>query len=125
MYPTLSGGQLQRVAIARSMIANPEILLMDEPFGALDVKTRIQMQELLLELWERFHSTVIFVTHDISEAVYLGDDIYIMKYAPSLFVEHIKVDLPLHRNRDTKRDPIFTQLVHHVEDTMMRVSGIR
>lgn len=124
MYPTLSGGQLQRVAIARSILANPEILLMDEPFGALDIKTRIQMQELLLQLWEKFHSTVIFVTHDISEAVYLGDDIYIMKYAPSKFVEHIDIDLPLHRNRDTKRDPHFTQLVHHVEDVMMKISGI-
>jgi NitT/TauT family transport system ATP-binding protein len=123
MYPTLSGGQLQRVAIARSLLANPEILLMDEPFGALDIKTRIQMQDLLLELWEKFHSTVIFVTHDISEAVYLGDDIYIMKYAPSRIVEHIPVDLPLNRSRETKRDPKFTQIVHHVEDTMIRVSG--
>ncbi|MBK9254382.1 MAG: ABC transporter ATP-binding protein [Saprospiraceae bacterium] len=125
MYPTLSGGQLQRVAIARSLLANPEILLMDEPFGALDIQTRIQMQELLLSLWEKFHSTIIFVTHDISEAVYLGDDIYIMKYAPSLIIEHIKVDLPLHRNRQTKREPLFTSLVHHVEDTMMKVSGLR
>lgn len=123
MYPTLSGGQLQRVAIARSLLANPEILLMDEPFGALDIKTRIQMQDLLLELWEKFHSTVLFVTHDISEAVYLGDDIYIMKYAPSKIVEHIPVDLPLNRSRETKRDPKFTQIVHHVEDTMIRVSG--
>ena len=123
MYPTLSGGQLQRVAIARSMLANPDILLMDEPFGALDIKTRIQMQELLLQLWEKFHSTVVFVTHDISEAVYLGDDIYIMKYAPSRIVEHIDIDLPLHRTRETKRDPHFTQLVHHVEDVMMKVSG--
>jgi NitT/TauT family transport system ATP-binding protein len=123
MYPTLSGGQLQRVAIARSILANPDILLMDEPFGALDIKTRIQMQDLLLQLWEKFHSTVIFVTHDISEAVYLGDDIYIMKYAPSKIVEHIKVDLPLHRNRETKRDPHFTQLVHYVEDMMMKVSS--
>ncbi len=122
IYPTLSGGQLQRVAIARSILANPEILLMDEPFGALDVKTRIQMQELLLELWNKFHSTIIFVTHDISEAVYLGDDIYIMKYAPSKFVEHIHVDLPLIRSRETKRDENFTQLVHHLEDTMIRVS---
>lgn len=65
MYPTLSGGQLQRIAIARSLLNNPDILLMDEPFGALDIKTRIQMQELLLELWEKFHSTVVFVTHDI------------------------------------------------------------
>ena len=96
---------------------------MDEPFGALDVKTRIQMQDLLLQLWERFHSTVIFVTHDISEAVYLGDDIYIMKYAPSCIVEHIPVDLPPNRTRETKRDAHYTQLVHHVEDLMMKVSG--
>ena len=76
-YPTLSGGQLQRVAIARSLIANPEILLMDEPFGALDINTRLQMQDLLTGLWHKFHPTIIFVTHDISEAVYLGDDIFL------------------------------------------------
>ena len=122
IYPTLSGGQLQRVAIARSLLANPSLLLMDEPFGALDVKTRIQMQDLLTSLWEKFHSTIVFVTHDISEAVYLGDDIYIMKYAPSKFVEHIPVDLPLKRNRETKRDPHYTELVHHVEDLMIKVS---
>ena len=92
-YPTLSGGQLQRVAIARSLLANPDILLMDEPFGALDIRTRIQMQDLLSEIWEKFHSTILFVTHDISEAVYLGDDIYILKAQPSQIVEHIKIDL--------------------------------
>lgn len=124
-YPALSGGQLQRVAIARCMIANPEILLMDEPFGALDIKTRIQMQDLLIELWNRFHSTVIFVTHDINEAVYLADDIFIMKAPPSLMIEHIDIDLPLRRDRATKRDPHFTELVHHVEDTMIRISGIK
>jgi len=124
-YPALSGGQLQRVAIARCMIANPEILLMDEPFGALDVKTRIQMQDLLITLWQRFHSTIIFVTHDISEAVYLSDDIYIMKSPPSVIIEEIDVDLPLHRDRATKRDPHFTELVHHVEDTMIRIAGIK
>ena len=64
-YPTLSGGQLQRVAIARSLLTSPEMLLMDEPFGALDIKTRIQMQDVLLELWHKFHSTIVFVTHDI------------------------------------------------------------
>lgn len=122
-YPTLSGGQLQRVAIARSLMANQEILLMDEPFGALDINTRIQMQDLLAALWADIHPTVIFVTHDISEAVYLGDDIYIMQHAPSRFAEHIKVDLPLRRDRAMKRDPKFTDLVRHVEDRMIAISN--
>lgn len=123
-YPALSGGQLQRVAIARSVIANPEIILMDEPFGALDIKTRIQMQDMLLALWDRFHSTILFVTHDISEAVYLSDDIFIMKSPPSLIIEHIDVDLPLRRDYSTKRDAHFTELVHHVEDTMIRIANL-
>lgn len=122
-YPALSGGQLQRVAIARSLIANPEMVLMDEPFGALDIKTRIQMQDMLIDLWQRFHSTIIFVTHDINEAVYLADDIYIMKMPPSTIVEHIDIDLPLRRDHSTKRDKHFTELVHQVEDTMIRISG--
>ncbi len=121
-YPTLSGGQLQRVAIGRSLLANPQILLMDEPFGALDVRTRLQMQDLLSKIWHQFHSTIVFVTHDIPEAVYLGDDIYILKSAPSKFVRHIKVDLPLIRNRQTKRDKRYTELVHHVEDEMIAVA---
>ncbi len=121
-YPSLSGGQLQRVAIARSILSNPEILLMDEPFGALDIRTRLQMQDLLTELWHQFQSTIIFVTHDISEAVYLGDDIYILKAQPSKFVEHIHVDLPLERSRQTKRDPHYVALVHEVEDKMVAVS---
>ncbi|MEO1516590.1 MAG: ABC transporter ATP-binding protein [Bacteroidota bacterium] len=123
-YPKLSGGQLQRVAIARSLIANSDILLMDEPFGALDIKTRIQMQDLLSDIWHKFQSTIIFVTHDISEAVYLADDIYIMKSAPSRFVEHIHVDLPLQRSRETKRDPHFVELVHLVEDRMVQVAEL-
>lgn len=123
-YPTLSGGQLQRVAIGRSLLANSNILLMDEPFGALDVKTRLQMQDLVLDIWERLHPTIIFVTHDISEAVYLADDIYILKSAPSHFAEHIHVDLPLHRDRNTKRDPKFVELVHKVEDRMVAVAEL-
>lgn len=121
-YPSLSGGQLQRVAIARSILSNPDILLMDEPFGALDIRTRLQMQDLLTSVWRKFQSTIIFVTHDISEAVYLADDIYIMKYAPSKFVEHINIDLPEVRTRATKRDPKYIQLVHEVEDAMIRIS---
>ncbi len=123
-YPILSGGQLQRVAIARSLMSNPEILLMDEPFGALDVKTRLQMQDLLLSIWEKFSPTILFVTHDIQEAVYLADDIFIMKHAPSHFVEHIHVDLPFKRDRETKRLPNFDELVHQVEDAMMKIDTV-
>lgn len=122
-YPSLSGGQLQRVAIARSLLANPEILLMDEPFGALDIKTRLQMQDLLLKLWEKYSSTILFVTHDIEEAVYLGDDIHIMKYAPSKIVSDIHVDLPFSRDRMTKREARFNELVAEVEDTMLDLEG--
>jgi len=121
-YPILSGGQLQRVAIARSLMANSDILLMDEPFGALDIRTRIQMQDLLTDIWRKFNSTIIFVTHDISEAVYLAEDIYILKAQPAHFVEHIKIDLPLERDRSTKRDPRYTQLVYEVEDKMVAVA---
>lgn len=122
-YPNLSGGQLQRIAIARSLMSNPEILLMDEPFGALDIKTRLQMQDLLIGIWEKFSPTILFVTHDIQEAVYLADDIYIMKHAPSNFVKRINVDLPFNRTRETKRLPHFNELVHQVEDAMMQIDA--
>ncbi len=121
-YPTLSGGQLQRIAIARSLLASPDIILMDEPFGALDIKTRLQMQDMLADIWQEVHPTVIFVTHDISEAVYLGDEVFILKSAPSHFVERIKVDLPYPRTRELKRTPKFTEIVHHVEDKMIEVA---
>lgn len=121
-YPTLSGGQLQRVAIARSLLANPDILVMDEPFGALDINTRLQMQDMLADIWLKFHPTIVFVTHDISEAVYLGDDIYILKSQPAHIVEHIHVDLPFERSRATKRDPHFVELVQEVEDRMVKVA---
>ncbi len=120
-YPTLSGGQLQRVAIARSLLANPRILLMDEPFGALDVNTRIRMQDMLLKIWHEVHPTIVFVTHDIAEAVYLGDDIYVMKTTPSKIVHHIKVDLPSERVREIKRTPRFVDLVYDIEDKMVNL----
>lgn len=122
-YPTLSGGQLQRVAIARSLIANPDVLLMDEPFGALDINTRLQMQDLLTEIWHRIHPTIIFVTHDIPEAVYLADDIYMMKPAPSRFTEHVHVDLPLQRDPSTKRTQRYIDLVRLVEDKMIEITS--
>lgn len=122
-YPTLSGGQLQRVAIARSLVADPEILLMDEPFGALDLNTRLQMQDLLCEIWTKLQSTIIFVTHDLPEAVYLGDDIYIMRACPGMIVEKINVDLPLHRNREIKRTQRFTNLVNTIENRMIDIQN--
>ena len=118
-YPTLSGGQLQRVAIARSLLANPRILLMDEPFGALDITTRLNMQEMLIKIWEEVHPTIIFVTHDIEEAVYLGDDIYVMKMPPSNIAYHFPVNLPLDRDRSIKREARFLQQVGEIEDAMM------
>lgn len=116
--PQLSGGQLQRVAIARSLVANPSILLMDEPFGALDRHTRFQMQMLLLEIWERLQATIIFVTHDEREAVFLGDDVYIMSSNPAQIVKAFHIDLDFHRTRGTKREPRFYQLVNQVEDAL-------
>ncbi len=118
-YPTLSGGQLQRVAIARSLLADPRILLMDEPFGALDIRTRLQMQDLLSDLWHSYHSTVVFVTHDINEAVYLADEIYILDRQPAQIVHRIHVDLPLHRDRGVKRSSRYDEIVHEVEDLMI------
>jgi len=122
-YPTLSGGQLQRVAIARSLLVNQDIILMDEPFGALDTKTRLSMQDLVIKIWEQVHPTIILVTHDISEAVYLADDILIMSNAPANFIEHIQVNLPPLRERSIKRDPNFVDLVHYIEDKMMKLDS--
>jgi len=118
-YPTLSGGQLQRVAIARSLLVNDKFILMDEPFGALDTSTRLRMQDFLIKIWEKVQPTIVLVTHDISEAVYLADDIYIMSNAPAKFIEHIDVNLPFERDRTIKRDPNFVELVHYIEDKMM------
>lgn len=120
-YPTLSGGQLQRVAIARSLVADPEILLMDEPYGALDCNTRLQMQDLLCEIWLKLQSTIVFVTHDIPEAVYLADEIHIMRACPGKIVDKIQVDLPLERHRLLKRTPRFAELTHIVEDKMVEI----
>ena len=123
VYPLLSGGQLQRVAIARSLISNPEIVLMDEPFGALDNNTRNKMQLLLLKLWETYQATIIFVTHDIREAVFLGDDIYIMKSNPAWIEKHFPIMLGTSRSRATKNDPRFLAYVDQVEDALMNINN--
>lgn len=120
-YGTLSGGQLQRVAIARALVASPDMVLMDEPFGALDSQTRHKMQLLISEIWESREMTVVFVTHDIEEAVFLGDDIYVMDTNPASIVKRLRVELPLHRDRDTKRTPEFHKIVDEIEDFMQQV----
>jgi NitT/TauT family transport system ATP-binding protein len=117
-YPLLSGGQLQRVAIARSLIKNPRIVLMDEPFGALDTYTRRKMQLQLKELWKELNSTIILVTHDINEAVFLGDDIFVMGANPGRIIDYIHVDLPLDRDPSIRYTPNFIGIVKYLDQIL-------
>ncbi len=114
-YPkALSGGMKQRAAIARAIANDPQILLMDEPFGALDALTRQVMQEMLTDIWQRFRKTVLFVTHDIDEAIFLGDVIYIMTNRPGRIRTTLQVDLPRPRSFDMVSAPHFAELRNQV-----------
>lgn len=119
-YPKLSGGQLQRVAIARCLINKPQVLLMDEPFGALDLYTRLQMQIFLNKIKEMINFIVIFVTHDITEAVFLADDIYVMKANPGQIVRKFTIDAPDRRDLSLRRSQVFTQQVYEIEDYFLQ-----
>ncbi|MFJ6418738.1 ABC transporter ATP-binding protein [Paeniglutamicibacter sp. NPDC091659] len=110
----LSGGMRQRCAIARAYAVNPSILLMDEPFGALDALTRVKLQEQLRETWSAEKRTVVFITHDVDEAVYLANRVIVMAARPGRIHEIIDVDLPDQRTEETRLSPEFTALRNRV-----------
>ena len=109
-YPAeLSGGMQQRVGSARALANYPSVLLMDEPFGALDAQTRLMMQESLLDIWRKFGTTVFFITHDVDEAVFLADRVLVMSAAPGRIIEDVKVKLPRPRSVDMSSSPEYIE----------------
>ena len=116
-YPAeLSGGMKQRVALARVLAFDPKLLLMDEPFGALDAQTREVMQEEVMRLWARTRKTIVFVTHDIEEAVYLGDRVIVLSARPGRIKEEVRIDLPRPRELEIKKSMQCHEYRNHVWD---------
>jgi NitT/TauT family transport system ATP-binding protein len=119
----LSGGMEQRVAIARALALDPDILLMDEPFGALDAITRERMNNSLLEIWARTGKTVVLVTHGIAEAVFLSDQIYVMGTEPGRILERLDVALPRPRTEASLEDPRFAEYERHLRSLLVAGEG--
>ena len=129
LYPKqLSGGMMQRVALARALANDPAILLMDEPFGALDSQTRSLMQELLLDIWQSSHKTVLFITHDIDESILLGDRVYVMTARPGRIKEMVEIDLPRPRTVEMLTSDAFMaikrRIMHSIHEEAMRSVAI-
>jgi NitT/TauT family transport system ATP-binding protein len=121
-YPhELSGGMRQRVAIARTLILRPRIILMDEPFGALDPQTRMNMQDLLVGLWREVQATVFFVTHSIEEAVFLGDRVYIMSTGPGRIEKELEIEPADRPALEMARVPRFQETVYYIRDVIGRL----
>ena len=115
-YPDqLSGGMKQRIGIIRALATSPQVLLMDEPFGALDTQTRVVMQEILTNIWQQFRISVLFITHDIEESIFLSDRIYVMTARPGRIKAEIKVPLPRPRRAEMTDTPAFMNLVHELK----------
>lgn len=127
-YPwQLSGGMQQRVAIARAVAYQPEVLLMDEPFAAVDAQTRADLEDLVRGVWKKLGVSVLFVTHDIDESVYLGERVIILSSSPTVIQEDVLVDLPAERNQlETRSSQRFAELRHHVyEQIQLAKEGFR
>jgi NitT/TauT family transport system ATP-binding protein len=124
-YPwQLSGGMQQRVAIARALACEPSLMLMDEPFGSLDAQTREELEDMLLQIWERFQQTIIFVTHDIDEGIYLSDRVIVLTRSPSEILKDYAIDLPRPRNQiETRSDPRFLEIRNAIHKMVMRKEG--
>jgi NitT/TauT family transport system ATP-binding protein len=121
-YPwQLSGGMQQRVAIARAVAYEPHVLLMDEPFAAVDAQTRADLEDLVRELWSRLGMSLLFVTHDIDESIYLGQRVLVLSHRPTVILEDVIVDLPDERSQIvTRNDPRFAELRTHVHELVQK-----
>ncbi len=122
-YPDqLSGGMKQRVGIVRALATSPQVLLMDEPFGALDAQTRVVMQQILTNMWQRFRISVLFITHDIDESIFLSDRVYVMTARPGMIKAEIPIPLPRPRTPDMASSPEYLQIKQQLRELITEES---